>query len=254
MQQDSSTDDSTHEPRWALSSEAESLVAEVQCRLESSSKSWLARVLRGKRPIVPFQIRECGYGMRSSSGGDRYYAIRNTQRQPIGDLRCIWSSPSVRPRGDRSTVFGYCGVLFECGTTFELASSEEAPNTVVGYANGAEVCRITELPQEPLQTKGVREWLKKTFLGKRRWNVFGASCQLGTIELQYPVGSNRRRIYFETNHGLMPIQLMGPRWREGKFDSILPWDTPVVSDAELVVTHFLVNIAFRACIMHVELS
>ncbi len=236
-------DSNFNEPTWSRESLDSPMAAKVQHSLAQSlrfSRSRWGRLFRfSTLPVIP--IRECGWGIRNSAGSNRNYILRDRSRRSVGEVKFT----AVRvSRNDH--LAAYCGVLLWDGTTFELTSQHARLDEVVGSTNGLNVWTITKEASPASEPSGLWAQIKDPFTKPRMWNIALGNDHLGRVIVPATPGSSQRRAVFELDDGAqLPIQTMRPKVGLWGFDAVVPDDSPTSLTAEIAVTHFILNVAFR---------
>jgi hypothetical protein len=229
------------------------IAAKVQRGLLKSANGFFARRSRKRWQGRVVDLRECEFGLTSSSG-HRYCALHDRDRYPVGDAIYDDSAPPFFPRRQAAIFDGYLAVLLLDGQTFEIFERHDDAGVLHAFVSGEKMCQLVELPPPLPEGSGFRHWVKKTFLGSERWDVTCDAKRLGIVQFTYPLGGKKRIIEFTAETGVLPVRVAGPRYGEGLYDTVIPQGSPEVNDPRLLKIHFLLNLAFRMYVVSLEFS
>lgn len=236
------TDDGTlsSDVRWYLDSRTSDTASKVQRELRQS-------VSVGDDPSS--DLRDCAFGLRTSHGRQRMIMLRNASKRSIGEVMYC------RSRQGTDLVREYVGVLLHDGTTFEEIHLAIEPLTLRCHRNGEPLCELTERQvHDESGEAGFLNWLRRTFCPRREWIVNSGTVAIGRIAMQYPIGTAKPLLYWETNDLQLPIRVIKRDWLGRTFDPVIPSEGPLIEDPSLLFIQFALNIAFRICILKCDFS
>jgi len=211
----------------------------------------------------PVDIGFVTFGLKMTAGSSREWSLvsisPDAQRKAVGVAVCR----PMSARRDQSR--GCTAVLFNDGTTYELVGRKDERRRIDAFSNGTAIANIVELEASEPRTW----WTKflKSFVEPRRWVVSTPLDGDGTVLLPAIVRRPTGRTTISFDEIALPVQLS----RRARFDLpgqvvdyrsplalshenlVIPWGTPPLDD-EMLRLLFIVNIAFRIHIFHMDFA
>ena len=171
-----------------------------------------------------------------NSSEPRYHLQVPSSKQPVGKVF------HGRRLHRKDPVHQYTYVFLGDGSFCEAINFVASPKEVLLYHNGNKLGCLIE--QKLPSSEGWWEKLKSFIWSERVWHVFLHESRIGKIVLNYPLDI-KSQLFLELKDSVaLPIGITRIYGLHGT-EFVIPPNTPTISNKDLELLHFLINIVFR---------